>query len=119
MTIKKNDYKKCVFILLLFFMTTRSDLADIMFPDVKPLSYWTNHYRPRPTGQIVTRLAPSPTGYMHIGQLFMVLVNEAIAAQSDGVFFLRIEDTDTKREVEGAKDFLISSLKHFGITINE
>ncbi|MCS6982660.1 MAG: glutamate--tRNA ligase family protein [Candidatus Absconditabacterales bacterium] len=100
-------------------MVSRSDLADLMFPNVKPISYWTNLYPPRPTGQIVTRLGPSPTGYMHIGQLFMVLVNEAIATQSNGVFFLRIEDTDSKREVEGAKEFLITSLKHFGIKISE
>jgi len=100
-------------------MTTRADLADYMFPDVKPIEHWISLYPPRPAHHIVTRLGPSPTGYMHIGQLFMVLVNEAVAAQAGGTFFLRIEDTDSKREVQGAKEFLIDSLKHFGIRITE
>jgi glutamyl-tRNA synthetase len=56
---------------------------------------------------------------MHIGQLFTSLVNAHIASQSAGIFFLRIEDTDTKREVEGAAQFVIDNLRRFGIAINE
>ena len=70
-------------------------------------------------GQIVTRQAPSPTGMMHIGTLMMVLVSEKIAHQTGGVIFLRIEDTDTKREVEGATQVILDGIRHFGLEVDE
>ena len=70
-------------------------------------------------GAKVTRVAPSPTGFMHIGGIYAGLINERLAHQSNGVFFLRIEDTDTKREVEGATELICSSLAHYGITADE
>ena len=76
-------------------------------------------YPPRPEGQIVTRIAPSPTGMMHIGSVYAALISERVAHMQDGVFILRIEDTDTKREVEGATDIIINGLKNFGIEADE
>ena len=67
----------------------------------------------------VTRFAPSPTGFVHFGNLFPALTSERLAHQSGGVFFLRIEDTDAKREVKGAIAILIDSLKHYGISFDE
>ncbi|NTW14163.1 MAG: glutamate--tRNA ligase [Candidatus Moranbacteria bacterium] len=70
-------------------------------------------------GAMVTRIAPSPTGYMHIGGLFAALVSERLAHQTGGVFYLRIEDTDRKREVEGAADMILTSLDRYGIRVDE
>jgi len=98
-------------------------LADALIPDenVKPLSYYEERYplRELPEGAQVTRLAPSPTGFMHIGNLFVALANERVAHQSGGVFYLRIEDTDEKRKVEGAVEVIHSSLKYFGVAFDE
>ena len=98
-------------------------LAETLIPDenVKELSYYEERYplRDLPKGAQVTRLAPSPTGFMHLGNLYVALANERIAHQSDGVFYLRIEDTDAKREVAGAKDGLIHTLSHYGIEFDE
>lgn len=98
-------------------------LADILVPDenVKPLDYYEALYPERdlPKGARVTRLAPSPTGFMHLGNLYVAIANERIAHQSGGVFYLRIEDTDDKRKVEGAVEVIHSSLKYFGIAFDE
>ena len=98
-------------------------LADILIPDenVKPLGYYEQLYPERdlPKGAKVTRLAPSPTGFMHLGNLYVAIANERIAHQSGGVFYLRIEDTDDKRKVEGAVDVIHSSLQYFGIRFDE
>lgn len=67
----------------------------------------------------VTRVAPSPTGFMHLGTLYQMLIAKKIAAQSDGVFYLRIEDTDTKREVDGAVDVILKCAREFGLEPNE
>jgi len=67
----------------------------------------------------VTRIAPSPTGFIHIGGIYAALISKRIATQSDGVFYLRIEDTDRKREVEGARGLIMSSLTTFGLNYNE
>ncbi len=67
----------------------------------------------------VTRLGPSPTGFMHIGNLYGALADERLAHQSGGVFFLRIEDTDDKRRVDGAEDVITRSLAYFGIQADE
>ncbi len=98
-------------------------LADALIPDsdVKPLSYYETKYPARdlPKGAEVTRLAPSPTGFMHIGNLYVALANEKIAHQSGGTFYLRIEDTDEKRKVEGAVEVIQTSLKYFGVEFDE
>jgi glutamyl-tRNA synthetase len=70
-------------------------------------------------GQTVTRIAPSPTGFLHIGSLYAALISERYAHQNDGTFYLRVEDTDHKREVEGATERLIDSLAKFGIFADE
>ena len=98
-------------------------LANALIPDenIKPLEYYEQQYPQRtlPEGAQVTRLAPSPTGFMHLGNLYVALANERIAHQSGGVFYLRIEDTDEKRKVEGAVEVIHSSLKYFGVTFDE
>ena len=98
-------------------------LADALIPDenVKPLDYYEQAYPERdlPQGAQVTRLAPSPTGFMHLGNLYVALANERIAHQSGGVFYLRIEDTDEKRKVEGAVEVIHQSLKYFGVNFDE
>lgn len=98
-------------------------LAETLIPDenVKELSYYEERYplRDLPKGAQVTRLAPSPTGFMHLGNLYVALANERIAHQSGGVFYLRIEDTDEKRKVEGAVEVIHSSLKYFGVEFDE
>ncbi len=98
-------------------------LAEALIPDenVKPLDYYEATYPERnlPQGAQVTRLAPSPTGFMHLGNLYVALANERIAHQSGGVFYLRIEDTDEKRKVEGAVEVIHQSLKYFGVNFDE
>ncbi len=97
------------------------DLANLIFPDAKDISYYEEKYPERnlPEGAVVTRYAPSPTGFVHIGSLFQVLVSSMMAKKTGGVNFLRIEDTDQKREVEGAIVSVINSLKDFGIEFDE
>ena len=97
-------------------------LAELLFPNVKitPEEYEaTLPKRQLPEGAKVTRFAPSPTGFVHFGGLFPVTVGERLAHQSGGVFYLRIEDTDAKREVEGATEALIKVLAHYGINFDE
>lgn len=69
-------------------------------------------------GAMVTRFAPSPTGYMHIGGLYGALIDCKLAQQSGGVFMLRIEDTDTKREVADAVKIIEASMDRFGLNYN-
>jgi glutamyl-tRNA synthetase len=69
--------------------------------------------------QMVTRVAPSPTGFMHIGTLYMSLISERLAHQSNGIFFVRLEDTDKKREVAGANDLIIKTLDEYGVLVDE
>ena len=71
-----------------------------------------------PDGAFVTRFSPSPTGYMHIGGLYMSLIDYKLAKQTDGLFILRIEDTDTKREVKDAAKIIIDSMRRFGFEYN-
>lgn len=70
-------------------------------------------------GAIVTRFAPSPTGFVHLGSLYQVAISKKMAKQTDGVFFLRIEDTDQKREVENGVTSIIESLEDFGLQPDE
>ena len=97
-------------------------LADLLFPEVTdtPESL-EERFPPRnvPEGAVVTRMAPSPTGFVHLGNLVQGLTSERMAHQSGGVLFLRVEDTDAKREVPGAVEVLINTLKHYGIHFDE
>lgn len=97
-------------------------LADLIFPDItETIQDLEKRYPERnlPEGACVTRYAPSPTGFFHTGGLFTSLIDIRTARQTNGVFFLRIEDTDTKREVEGSKDSLITEMRSFGIIPDE
>lgn len=97
-------------------------LADLLIPNLKfTPEYFHNMYLARnlPEGAKVTRLGPSPTGFFHIGGLYTGLISHRLAHQSGGVFFLRIEDTDRKREVEGAADLIVQSLEKYGLTPDE
>ena len=97
-------------------------LAELLFPDVTdtPESL-EEKFPPRnvPEGAVVTRMAPSPTGFVHLGNLVMGLTAERMAHQSGGILYLRVEDTDAKREVPGAVEVLIDTLKHYGIHFDE
>lgn len=97
------------------------DLANLIFPEAKPISYYEEKYPPRnlKEGAIVTRFAPSPTGFVHLGSLYQVVVAKKVAKQTDGVMFLRVEDTDQKREVENGVTGIIQSLNDFGLTPDE
>ena len=97
-------------------------LADILFPQITELPEDVEAKYPArqlPEGAKVTRFAPSPTGFVHFGGLFPSTVGERLAHQSGGVFYLRIEDTDAKREVEGAAQGLIKTLAKYGIHFDE
>ena len=97
-------------------------LAELLFPHIKdtPADMEARYpARQLPEGAKVTRFAPSPTGFVHFGGLFPSTVGERLAHQSGGVFFLRIEDTDAKREVEGAAEGLIKTLAKYGINFDE
>ncbi len=97
-------------------------LAELLFPNVKETPEETDARFPQrqlPEGAKVTRFAPSPTGFVHFGGLFPTTVGERLAHQSGGVFFLRIEDTDNKREIDGAAEGLIKTLSHYGINFDE
>lgn len=97
------------------------DLANLIFPDAKPIEVYEKMYPERnlPDGAIVTRFAPSPTGFVHIGGLYQALCAKLVANRTKGVFFLRIEDTDQKREVENGIEGIISSLKDFDVEADE
>ena len=97
------------------------ELADLIFPDVKDISYYEEKYPQRnlPEGAMVLRVAPSPTGNVHIGTIYQALIGQKVAKQTGGVFYLRIEDTDQKREVEGGITQIINSLKDFDIEPDE
>ena len=97
-------------------------LAQLLFPNTtqSPESLEETYpLRDLPEGAVVTRMAPSPTGFVHLGNLVMGLTAERMAHQSGGVLFLRVEDTDAKREVPGAVEVLIETLKHYGIRFDE
>ena len=97
------------------------DLANLIFPNAKDISYYEEMYPERnlPEGAIVTRVAPSPTGFTHIGTLYQGLVAKTASTKTKGVFFLRIEDTDQKREVEGGIENIIEAFNKFDICPDE
>ncbi len=97
-------------------------LANLLFPQVTDTPETLEEKYPLrnvPEGAVVTRMAPSPTGFVHLGNLVQGLTSERMAHQSGGVLFLRVEDTDAKREVPGAVEVLINTLKHYGICFDE
>ncbi len=97
-------------------------LAEILFPDVTESPDDMEKRFPQrdlPEGACVTRIGPSPTGFVHLGNLYNAIIGERIAHQSGGVFYLRIEDTDNKREVEGAVETVINAMNYFGVHFDE
>lgn len=97
-------------------------LAEMLFPDITETTQSIEARYPKrnlPEGAKVTRFAPSPTGFLHIGGLFAAFVAERAAHKSGGIFYLRIEDTDKKREVENGVTGIVNGLKQFGIKIDE
>lgn len=97
-------------------------LADLIFPNItKTPNDYEQEFPKRnlPADAKVTRLGPSPTGFIHLGNLYGAFVDERLAHQSSGTFYLRIEDTDEKRKVDGAVEVIISSLKFFGVSFDE
>ncbi len=97
-------------------------LAELLFPNVTETPAEAEARFPKrtnPEGAVITRMAPSPTGFVHLGNLVQGMISERMAHQSQGVLFLRVEDTDAKREVPGAVEVLISSLEHYNIKFDE
>ncbi len=97
-------------------------LADLLFPNVTETPDQVQARFPKrelKEGAVVTRMAPSPTGFVHLGNLVQGMISERMAHQSEGVLFLRVEDTDAKREVPGAVEILINSLQHYNIHFDE
>lgn len=96
------------------------ELKELLFPNVTlTREDLTNKYPARTNCNVVTRFAPSPTGFLHIGGVYTSLINKKLASQNNGVFFLRLEDTDKKREVPGSRKIITNIFKHLGIKIDE
>ncbi len=103
-------------------MTEYKDLAQLLFPNIdKTPEYYEQLYPARTLkdGARVTRLAPSPTGFLHLGNLFAGTVAYRTARTSEGVFFVRVEDTDSKRKVDGAVEVMLGGLKTYSINADE
>lgn len=103
-------------------MTEFEKMAELLLPEItkSPEDYEQMYpVRPLPEGAAVTRIAPSPTGYLHLGVLFMALVNRLTADSTGGRMYIRIEDTDKKREVLGGTEDIVNGLHQFGIRIDE
>ena len=99
-----------------------TELADLVFPNIdKTPEYYEKLYPKRnlKDGAVVTRFAPSPTGFIHIGSLFTANFASRFAKQTGGVYYLRIEDTDGKREVENGIQLIINGLKVFDVKFDE
>ena len=97
------------------------DLANVIYPNAKSIEYYEEMYKQRnlAPGAEVTRFAPSPTGFVHIGGLYQCIINRAIAKQTGGVFYLRIEDTDQKRKIERGVEQIIEALAKFDFVPDE
>ena len=103
-------------------MTDFKELAQLLFPNItKAPQDMEDMYPPRALkeGARVTRFAPSPTGFLHFGNLFTCMVSYKTAKTTDGVFYVRVEDTDQKRKVEGAIDVMLKGLSVYGINADE
>lgn len=101
---------------------TNKELANLMFPNVvKTIEDYEKEYPKRdlPEGAIVSRYAPSPTGFVHMGNMLSCFIENKLPQQTNGVFYLRIEDTDQKREVEGGIDSIVNAINMLGLKYNE
>lgn len=96
-----------------------NELAEILYPNSKPIDFYLNKYPDRKVEGEVTRIAPSPTGYLHIGQLYQALVHRMLANKTNGIFYARLEDTDNKREVDKAGEIAYEMLCRFGLKPDE
>ena len=99
---------------------TNINLANLLFnkKEIKSVEYYEEKY-PYRKEKVVTRFAPSPTGFVHIGSLYTAFINQKYSSDAKGIFFLRIEDTDQNRLIKGSIEGIIKDLKNFNITINE
>lgn len=95
------------------------ELADLLYPQVVDTAFYFDKYKPRDIKGEVTRIAPSPTGYLHIGQLYQGVVHRMLADKTGGVFYCRLEDTDGKREVQNAGQIAYDMLVRFGLKPDE
>ena len=97
------------------------ELANLIFPNAKDYTYYEEKYPARnlPEGAEVLRVAPSPTGFIHVGGLFQGIVAKTMAEQTKGVFFVRIEDTDQKREVENGAQEIVKAFEDYGLSPDE
>ena len=103
-------------------MTALEQLAELLFPNIdKTPEEYESLYPPRALkeGARVVRIAPSPTGYLHLGVLFTATINYLTARSTDGVFYFRLEDTDKKREVDGGAEDILAGLRQYGLTLDE
>jgi len=101
---------------------TNKDLANVIFPNItKTIEDYEKEYPKRDLkeGACVTRFAPSPTGFIHLGGVFQAIIDYVIAKQSGGVFFLRNEDTDKAREIDGAVEMIMETLNYYNLTPDE
>lgn len=101
---------------------TNKELADLIYPNItKTPEDYEKIYPERnlKEGAVVSRFAPSPTGFVHMGSLLTTLIERKIPDETDGVFYLRIEDTDQKRSVENGIQGIVNDLKNFDIKIDE
>ncbi len=96
-----------------------TELKNLLFPNVTLTRGEILNKYPERKVNVVTRFAPSPTGFLHIGGVYTSLINRKLASQNDGIFFLRLEDTDKKREVPGSRKIITNIFKHLGIKIDE
>ena len=97
------------------------ELANLIFPDAKDYTYYEEKYPERdlPEGAEVVRVAPSPTGFIHVGGIFQGLIAKKIAEQTNGVFFVRIEDTDQKRKIENGVEEILGAYKDYDLYPDE
>ena len=103
-------------------MMTNKEIAELIFPNIKESVEDLEKRFPErnlPAGAEVTRFAPSPTGFLHTGSLFMAMICRKVASQTGGVFYVRLEDTDTKRGIEGSGEQLLNQLKLFNVYPDE
>ena len=103
-------------------MSTLQQLSQAMFPNVTDTPEQLEERYPRRNlkeGARVTRIAPSPTGYLHLGVFFTAMINRLTAGATDGIFYFRLEDTDKKREVEGGADDILTGFNTYGLTLDE